>query len=63
MVESKLIPADKNTATHMTRICAWCKKVIGEVEGHGSTGETHGICPECAEILRKEIKKKYAGNR
>lgn len=30
----------------MKVICAWCKTVLGEVEGEG---ETHGMCPDCRE--------------
>jgi hypothetical protein len=33
----------------MTRICAWCKKGLGETsDGRDSQVITHGICDECA---------------
>ena len=31
----------------MTRICAWCKKILGIVEGGNPGDITHGICEEC----------------
>ena len=31
----------------MDRICAWCKKKIGEKE---SDGETPGICDDCLNL-------------
>ena len=34
----------------MTKICAWCKKDLGTVEGP-EEGVTHGICPDCKEVL------------
>ena len=35
-------------------ICAWCRKVIGAKKG--IEGVSHGICPECKEIvMRTEI--------
>ena len=36
------------------RICAWCKKDMGSFV---ETGDTHGICPECAEKMTADIKK------
>lgn len=30
------------------RICAKCKKVMGEIEAVGGD-ESHGLCPECAQ--------------
>lgn len=50
----------------MKRWCAYHKqnfgtdKFMGEIDGQGVEGDTHGICPECLEIeLRKleEYKK------
>ncbi|MFH0960922.1 MAG: hypothetical protein V1897_19735 [Pseudomonadota bacterium] len=34
----------------MKRICAWCKKSLGEVESNfdDEHAVSHGICPECA---------------
>ena len=36
-------------STELTSVCAWCGKVMGKKEGYGQTGDTHGICPDCAE--------------
>ncbi len=29
-------------------ICAWCGKDMGEKEGEGIEGVSHGMCNECA---------------
>ncbi len=42
------------------RICAWCKKDMGTIEGDcgdEALNVTHGICDECAEKMRKDIGK------
>lgn len=31
----------------LLRICSWCGKVMGKKDGHGQSGITHGMCPEC----------------
>ena len=31
----------------MRKVCAWCQADMGEIEGKGETGTTHGICPAC----------------
>jgi hypothetical protein len=28
-------------------ICAWCGKSLGQKDGEGIEGISHGICPEC----------------
>lgn len=33
----------------MKRVCAWCKKYMGEKPG--GPGISHGICDECQEII------------
>jgi len=42
----------------MEKVCAWCGKDLGEIEGKGQTGTTHGICQECEEKELKKIKDK-----
>ena len=37
-----------NSVLHV--VCAWCQKDMGTKPGNGSTGVTHGMCPECREI-------------
>jgi hypothetical protein len=46
----------------MKRICAWCGKVLGEIEGTGGL-DSHGICPDCQEKFRQraEGQKEYWG--
>ena len=48
----------------MIRICAWCKKKIGEKEPFDDRRETHGICDDCIkkelnEDQLKQTKEKY----
>ncbi len=45
-------------------ICAWCGKDMGEKDGEGVEGVSHGICPACltevideASAMRNEIKQ------
>ena len=38
----------------MKVICAWCGKSMGEKEGEGVEGVSHGICEECLEKLKAE---------
>lgn len=33
--------------TKLTVICAWCGKPLGEKDGRGAEGESHGICDDC----------------
>ena len=53
----------KEFETTMKVVCAWHKKNfgfeldMGTKEGHGSTGTTHGICPECAKIEWAKVPK------
>lgn len=35
------------TLTIITIICAWCQKTLGEKDGQGIEGESHGICDDC----------------
>lgn len=49
-------PKEKKERPKLKIICAWCKKDMGEREGT-KEGVSHGICPECAEKQRAEIKE------
>lgn len=31
----------------MTRLCAWCCRVLGEIAPLEDASVTHGLCPEC----------------
>ena len=33
--------------TIISIICAWCGEKIGEKDGHGIKGDSHGICNKC----------------
>lgn len=62
-----------NTLEPFLPICANCKKIRDEndewtpleiyISGHSETEFTHGICPDCREMLYPNIRKKSAGKR
>jgi len=31
-------------------VCAWCGKVLGETDGEGVEGISHGICDHCLTV-------------
>jgi len=37
--------------TVMKIVCAWCGKPMGEKDGQGQEGISHGMCEECHERL------------
>ncbi len=37
--------------------CAWCKTDMGEKEPLEDSGVTHGICDECLQVFRNELKE------
>lgn len=36
--------------TILTVLCAWCGKDMGQKDGKGQSGTSHGICVKCAGI-------------
>jgi len=36
-------------------ICSWCKKDMGEKDGEGETGISHGMCDACMKKIEAEI--------
>lgn len=36
-------------------VCSWCKKNLGEKDGEGETGISHGMCPECLKKMKDEV--------
>jgi DNA-binding TFAR19-related protein (PDSD5 family) len=38
------------------KICGWCKKDMGEIEGSDEKIE-HGICSDCEEIQKKKMEE------
>jgi hypothetical protein len=37
--------------------CGWCGKYLGQKDGKGVSGISHGICPECSEKFFNEFDK------
>ena len=35
----------------ITVICAWCGKSLGEKDGQGVEGISHGICEDCLKAI------------
>jgi len=44
------------TKTTMKIVCAWCGADMGEKDGQGTTGTTHGICEKC---FRKQGRRRF----
>ncbi len=42
----------------MIKQCAWCSRMLGEVEPLDNKETTHGICSECQKKLLDNLKKK-----
>lgn len=40
----------------MIRLCAWCQVIMGQKEPLDDKQVTHGICPECQEELKEELR-------
>jgi len=38
----------------MITICAWCKEVLSATGPPGDNELSHGICGDCAEMLKKK---------
>ena len=39
----------------MIRICAWCKKYMGQTDRGNWSKTTHTICPECKKMMQKDL--------
>ncbi len=59
-VDIKEIRAETGS-TVLIIVCAWCGDKMGEKDGHGQTGVTHGICADC--LAKEGIKKGIEGNK
>ena len=46
----------KELKTTMKVVCAWCGADMGEKDGLGNTGTTHGICEKC---FRKQGRRRF----
>jgi hypothetical protein len=46
--------AQERKATVLHRQCAWCGKDLGETDGEGVEGVSHGMCEACAKNYASE---------
>ncbi len=37
--------------------CAWCGKYLGQKDGKGISGISHGICLECAKKIEEKLQE------
>ncbi len=44
----------------MRVVCAWCNKDMGEKDGEGVRGVSHGLCRECFDKVMSEERKANA---
>jgi hypothetical protein len=45
--------SSKRNRSHKIKIiCAWCGKDMGEKDGEGIEGVSHGMCNECAVAVQ-----------
>ena len=44
----------------MKIVCAWCGKDMGEKDGEGIEGISHGICEECLTQLEEKAENKIS---
>ena len=44
----------RRSGQKMKIICAWCGKDLGEKDGKGEEGVTHGLCQECFDKMKVE---------
>ena len=44
----------------MKVVCSWCGKEMGEKDGKGVEGVSHGICDSCFEELKKREERGLA---
>jgi GAF domain-containing protein len=68
LAEKRAAEAEVQTLRDLLPMCAWCRKIRDDEQlwlgieeyftRHSNTRFSHGICPECAKGLRKEIEQK-----
>ena len=39
-------------------VCAWCKKDMGEKDGKGTVGVSHGLCQVCFDRVVSEAENR-----
>ena len=47
----------------MKVVCAWCDKEMGEIDGGGVEGVSHGICEECLRKLEAKVEDRRGDSR
>ena len=45
----------RNGSGKIKIICAWCGKEMGEKEGEGIEGISHGMCNKCAAEVQAKV--------
>lgn len=45
--ELRIVVGPEHRFTTMRTFCCWCGVFLGEKEGNGATGDSHGACPRC----------------
>ena len=43
-------------------VCAWCGKDMGEKEGEGVEGVSHGVCNPCLDKLQAKTENGISAN-
>jgi hypothetical protein len=46
---------DREVATVIVVLCAWCGKHLGTKDGQGVSGVSHGMCQDCARAFLEEL--------
>ena len=41
--------------TYIKVWCAWCEKFLYVIQGHGETGNSHGICQPCVDEIQRTV--------
>ncbi len=45
----------RNGSQKIKIVCAWCNKNMGEKNGRGVEGVTHGLCKQCFAKFRVKV--------
>jgi len=52
----------ERTGPKMKMVCSYCGKDMGEKDGGGVEGVSHGICEECLKKLQTEVESNVGRN-
>jgi uncharacterized Zn finger protein (UPF0148 family) len=53
----------KKEHTVLKVTCGWCGIPLGEKDGEGVSGETHGLCPMCSYIEHLKLAQNLVKNK